>query len=220
MKRPDYLTDTSHLLLLGPTGARTVYGGKTALATWLADGPLRERELVLFVNVKQDDVADVLEDYREVSTVREVGEAMGDGARRIVLTPNDPDWEAVSERVESFVRELPADMGKAVVLDEVPELDERAVLSFARVHGNGANCKLVAISQGATEVSQSVVNCCIPIWIGPKPGSYDAWFRSNDLGSHIEPLNAHEPYEWSVLLGPAAEDRDHFEPVDERYGEV
>lgn len=213
----DYLADTTHLLVTGPTGARTNYGGKSSLTAWLADNPLRERELVIVLNVKQDDFADVLEDYEEVASVDELADAMADGHRRVIITPQTADWETVSANLEAFIRELPSDMTKAVILDEVPELDEDAVLRFTRLHGNGASCKTVALAQSPTDVSGSVVKNCVPVWIGPAPGSYDAWFRAHDLGEHIDTLHAQNPYEWSVLLGPDAADRDHFEPVSEVY---
>lgn len=221
MSSPAALTDGAPLLITGPTGARTDYGGKTALAAWFADGPLLERDLVLFVNVKGDDVAAVLEDYQEVSSVDGVADAMGAGARRIVLTPTDPDWAAVSERVCSFVRELPSGMTKAVVLDEAPELDDDAVLTFVRVLGNGASCKTLLLSQSPTDVPRSVVKNSVPVWVGPILGSYEPWLRANDYGAHFGPISdSHGPYHWSLLLGPAEEDREHFEPVPEKYGGV
>jgi len=216
----DYLADGTPLLVAAPTGVRTRYGGKTALVTWMADNPLRERDLVIFGNFKQDSIASVLEDYTEVSSVDGVANAMASGERRIILTPADHDWAAVSERLEAFIRALPADMSKAVVLDEGPELDEDALLSFVRVHGNGANCKTVVMAQSPTDVAGSVVKNTVLVWVGPMPGSYHAWLRSHDLEMHADALGAHEPYEWSVLLGPEAEDRDTYNPVPARYGEV
>jgi hypothetical protein len=216
-----YFQDKSHMLLTGITGSRTQYGGKTALATWWCDEPGRAFDLEIFANVKQDDVGAVLEDFTEVSSVDGVASAMADGRRRIILTPTDPDWAAVSRRLEAFVRELPSDMTKLVVLDEVPELDEEAVLSFVRVHGNGANCKTLAIAQSPTDVSNSVVKQTTPVWVGLTTGSYAAWFRSHNLEQHFAHVQQnHEPYHWTVMTGPADEDRDHYQPVPERYGEV
>ena len=218
---PSYFTDNGHLLLTGITGAETDFGGKSALATWWADTHGRRRDLVLWCNFKQDDVVGVLDGFVEVRSVRAVGEAMHDGARRIVLTPNNPDWEAVSRRVEALVRELPSDMSKLVVLDEVPELDEDAVLSFVRLHGNGANCKTLALAQSPTDVSGSVLKQTSPVWVGLIKSSYRAWFRTHDYEAHFDHIQQrHEPFHWTVITGPGESDRDHFEPVPAQYGEV
>lgn len=213
-----YLTDGSHLLLTGPTGSKTVYGGKTSLAAYLADNPLRERGLVVFLNVKHDDLAGVLEGYREVGSIEELADAMADGHRRIIVTPRDPDWEAVSERLVAFVRELPSDTSKAIILDEVPELDEDAVLTAVRVLGNGANCKSVLLSQSPTDVSTSIVKQVIPVWVGPVPSSYRAWFRSYSYAEAYEYIaESHDPYQWTVILGPGQGDWDHYDAVPEVY---
>lgn len=214
----DYLTDGSHLLLTGPTGSKTVYGGKTSLAAYLADNPLRERELVIVLNVKQDDLASILADYREVGSVDELATAMSDGARRLILTPTDPDWEAVSERLVAFVAELPSNTSKALVLDEVPELDEESVLTAVRVLGNGANCKSVLLSQSPTDVSTSIVKQVIPVWVGPVPSSYRAWFRTYSYAEAYDYIaEHHDPYEWTVILGPGDGDWDHYDAVPEVY---
>jgi len=217
---PAALTDGAPLMLTAPTGARSEFGGKTALATWFADGPLRERELVIFLNVKRDDVADVLTDYVEVATVDELADAMADGARRLILTPDTADWEGVSERLCDFVRELPDEVSKGVILDEAPELDEEALLTFVRVLGNGGNTKTLLLNQSPTDMPSALLKNIVVVWVGVYRGAYDSWFRANDLGAHIDGLGQHSPFEWSMLLGPGAEDREHYAPVPERYGEV
>lgn len=214
----DYLAGSGHLLLAAPTGYRSKYGGKTTVGCYLADGPARESELVLFVNVKGDDVVDVLEGYAEAKSIGEVAEMMGEGERRIVLTPRDSDWEAVSRRVQEFVAALPSDMSKVVLLDEAPELDDDAVLWFVRVAGNGANCKTILMTQSPTDVPGSVVKNVILVWVGPVPSSYQAWFRTHDYQTAYDYISAeHDPYHWTAVLGPDTGDWDHYEPVPEDY---
>lgn len=215
----DGVLQEDHLLLTGPTGRQSRYGGKTGLATWFADNPARTRDLVVFLNTKQDPVADVLEDYAEVATVGEASQVIGDGARRVIITPTDPDWEAVSVRLEEFVRALGHDLGtKVVVLDEIPELDEDAVLSFYRVHGNGANCQTVGISQSPTDVDGSVLKNCTPVWVGPAKSSYRPWFRTHDYELAFDFIeDNHDPYEWTVVLGPGQGEWTHYQPVPEEY---
>jgi len=213
-----YLTDGSHLLLTGPTGSKTDYGGKTSLAAYLSDNPLRERELVVFLNVKHDPIGRVLEDYTEVDSVDALADAMSSGARRVIVTPTDSDWEAVSKRLVQFVRALPSELSKAIVLDEVPELDDEAVLTAVRVLGNGANCKSVLLSQSPTDVSTSIVKQVVPVWVGPVPSSYRAWFRSYSYAEAYEYIaEHHSPYEWTVILGPGDGDWDHYKAVPEDY---
>jgi len=220
MSQPDALTDGTPLMLTAPTGARSEFGGKTALATWFADGPLRDRDLVVFYNPKHDDVAGVLDDYREVSTVEELADAMGAGASRLVVTPQTADWEGVSERLCAFIRALPDDMSKAVILDEAPELDEDSLLTFVRVLGNGSSTKTLLLNQSPTDMPGALLKNVVVVWVGVYRGAYDSWFRSHDLGAHIDGLGRHSPYEWSMLLGPGEEDRVHYEPVPEQYGGI
>lgn len=228
MSDPDYFTDNGHLLLTGVTGAQGDYlgesgqfGGKSALAAWFADNPGREKELVIFGNFKGDDVCSVLTDFREVGSVDEVADVMGSGARLIVLTPRDGDWEAVSQRLEQFVRALPSDMEKLVVLDEAPELDHDAVLSFVRVHGNGANCKTIVLSQSPTDISTAIVKQCVPVWVGPMKSDYESWFRTHDRHEAYRFIDEnHEPYHWTVVVGTGPGEWHHYQPVPAEYGGI
>lgn len=214
---PSYFTDRSHVLISGVSGSRTDYGGKTALAVWwAANYGRRDFDLTVFCNFKQDDVAEHFD--VEVGSVQELATAMADGERHIVLTPDSPDWEATHERLEGFIRELPQGMTKLVVHDEAPEYDEKPLLSFVRVHGNGANCKSLVIAQSPTDLSTSVRNQCIPCWVGPATEQNRHYFRANHYENHFEHiLDAHDPYHWTVITGPGDDDRDHYGPVSEDY---
>jgi len=223
----DYFTDNAPVLLTGVTGAQGNYGGsgnyggKSSTATWWADEPGRERDLVIWANFKSDDVAGVLDDFREVGSVEELAHAMGEGARRLVLTPRDHDWPAVSRRLEAFVAELPQEMTKLVVLDECPELDEDAVLSFVRVHGNGANCKTLVLAQSPTDLPTAIVKQCLLVWVGPMKTDYVSWFRSKDLKPAYDYiLDQQGPYEFTVIYGKDEGDWAHHQPVPEVYAEI
>jgi hypothetical protein len=218
MATPSYFTDRSHILIAAPTGSRTVYGGKTTLATWWADTHGRTtKDLVLFVNVKLDDAPEAFADAVATS-VEEVAGAMRQGATYVCLSPTTSDWEELSRRVQSFVRELPDDLEKMVVLDEAAEMDEDAVLYLVRTAGNGHNCKTVLLQQNPGDLSTSVRGQCILTWVGPVAGNNEGVFRANDRGAHYTAIKEeHDPYEWSVLSGPAQEDRDHYDPVQEEY---
>ncbi|MDS0243945.1 MULTISPECIES: hypothetical protein [unclassified Haloferax] len=228
MSDPAYFTDNGHLLLTGVTGAQGDYlgesgqfGGKSALATWWADNPGRSRDLVIFLNAKSDDVGAVLDDFDEVNRVGDIPDVMDRSGGRVILTPVDGDWEAVSRRLESFVRALPQDMTKLVVLDEAPELDEDAVLSFVRVHGNGANCKTLVIAQSPTDISTKIAKQCVPVWVGPMKNDYGSWFAVHDIKEAFDFISAaHAPYHWTVIIGKAAGEWHHYEPVPAKYGEV
>lgn len=215
----DDVLQQDHILLTGPTGRNSRYGGKTATATWFADNPARTRDLVIFLNTKQDPVADVLEDYREVNSVDEAARVIGEGAGRVIITPMDPDWAAVSRRLEGFIRALGHDLGdKVVILDEVPELDEDAVLSFVRVHGNGADCQAVLISQSPTDVSTSITKQATIAWVGPMKSDYESWFKTHDRGPAFDYISrAHDPYEWTLVLGPGEGEWTHYDAVPEVY---
>jgi hypothetical protein len=211
------MTDGSHILIAAPTGSKTVYGGKTSLATWWWDVHGQTKDLRLFVNVKLDDAPEQHADA-VAGSVDEVAGAMAEGHRHICLSPRDADWEAVSRRVQAFIQELPNDMSKLVVLDEAPALDEDAVLWFVRVAGNGNDTKTLLLTQNPGDVSTSVRGQCLFCWVGPVSGNNESVFRANNRGAHYEEIrDEHEPYHWSILTGPAREDRDYFEPVPEEY---
>lgn len=216
--RADYFTDRSHLLIAGVTGSRTDYGGKTGLANWWASNPGRAAfDVVIFGNFKGDaapaEHADV-----EVESVDAIADAMAAGHQHICLTPADSDWEAVSSRLRAFVDALPADLEKMVVLDEAPELDEDALLWFVRVAGNGANCKTLVLAQAPGDLAMGVRRQTILCWVGPVTEDNRHIFEANKRGNHFDAMREqHEPYHWSVLTGPADEDRDHYQPVPEDY---
>lgn len=214
----DYLTDRSHLLVAGVTGARTDYGGKTALANWLCDEHGRAAfDVAIFGNFKGDGGPARTAD-RDVATLEAVGEAVGEGVDYISFTPASSDWETESERLGAFVDALPKDMSKLVVLDESPELDDETLEWFVRVSGNGANCKAVVLSQAPGDLPMTVRRQCILVWVGPVTESNKHVFTANNRGNHFDAMRReHEPYHWSVLLGPDDGDRDHYEPVPEEY---
>lgn len=225
MTRPAYFTDNGHILLTGVTGAQGDYlgeggtfGGKSALATWWADNPGREKDLIIWGNFKHDNVASVLTDFCEVGSVEELARAMGKGARRLVLTPRDHDWAAVSERLEALVRNLDPEISKLVILDEAPELSEEAVLSFLRVHGNGANCKSIILAQSPTDLTTTHMKQLLPVWVGPMKTDYESWFRTHDrYEAYQYILENHEPYHWTVIIGKDEGEWHHYDPVSEEY---
>ncbi len=231
----DYFTDNAPVLLTGVTGAQgdygggegESYGGKSVTATWWADQPGSTRDLCIWANFKQDAVADVLDGFIEVGSVEALADRMGrerargETTHRFVLSPTDHDWERVSRRLEAFVRELPQKMTKLVVLDESPELDEDAVLSFVRVHGNGANCKTLVLAQSPTDLPTAIVKQCLLVWVGPMKTDYKAWFGSKSLIYAYEHILAEQdPYEFTVVYGKDDGDWAHHEPVPERYAEI
>ena len=215
---PPYLTDRSHLLIAGVTGARTDYGGKTSLANWLAATHGRaSTDLALFVNVKLDDAPERHADA-VATNLQEVAGAMRDGATFVCLSPTRADWGAVSRDVREFVEALPRDLEKMVVLDEAPELDEEALRWFVRVAGNGAACKTVVLAQAPGDLDMAVRRQTLLCWIGPATEDNRHVFEANHRGNHFDYiLEEHDPYVWSVMTGPADQDRDTFEPVPEKY---
>lgn len=218
MGTPDYFRDRSHLLICGVTGARTDYGGKTALATWWADTHGRAaNDVVIFGNYKLDDTPEEHADAVATS-VDEVAGAIHDGATFITLSPMDSDWEAVHSRLRAGVDALPSEWDKLVVHDEAPELDEDSLAWFARVAGNGANCKSLFLSQEPGAMPRPVRNQSILTWVGPATERDRHVFRANKRENHFDAIvEQHEPYVWSVLTGPGDEDRDTYDPVPEAY---
>jgi hypothetical protein len=218
MTHPDYLTDRSHILISGVTGARTDYGGKTALANWWSTKWGRTAfDVVIFANFKAD-AAPQIHAETNVETVDGIADAMAEGAGHICLTPTDDDWQAVHDRLKAFVSALPKSMDKLVVHDEAPEYDDDSLRWFVRVAGNGANCKSLVLAQAPGDLSMPVRRQTILCWVGPVSEDNRHVFEANHRANHYRWMREnHEPYQWSVLLGPENEDRDSYPPVPEEY---
>jgi len=209
----EFLTDRSHVLISGVTGARSRYGGKTALANWWLCEPAQRDDLRIFLNPKHDEEVR----GRSVASVEELAREMRDGHRHFDLAPQSSDWETVSERLMMFVRALPQLMSKTVVIDEAPEMDEEALLTMVRVLGNMATCKTLLLAQAPGDLPVKIRRQVVLAWVGPFTGSNAHVFEANDLGAHVDHLHEQGPYEWSVILGPAPEDRVEFAPVPEEF---
>ena len=55
-------------------------------------------------------------------------------------------------------------------------------------------------------------------WVGPVTEDNRHVFRANNRGNHFDWIREHhDPYQWTVMTGPANEDRDTFDPVPERF---
>jgi hypothetical protein len=215
---PSYFSDRSHLLVCGVTGARTRFGGKTALANWLADTWGRaHNDVVIFANFKLDSAPERVAD-RVVRNVQEIATAIGDGETYICLSPTESDWGTVHDRLRQAVDALPEDMSKLVIHDEAPELSEEALQWFVRVAGNGSRCKSVVISQAPGDLPTSVRRQTILTWVGPATNDDEHVFQANKRGNHFNAIRElHDPYVWSVLAGPGDDDRDTYDPVPEEY---
>jgi len=218
MTHPDYFVDRSHILICGVTGARTDYGGKTALATWWSDTHGRvANDVVIFGNYKLDDAPEQHADAVATS-VQEIAGAIRDGATFVCLSPTNSDWEQVHRRLREAVDALPDDMSKMVVHDEAPELDEDALQWFVRVAGNGSNCKSLVLAQAPGDLPSAVRRQTILTWVGPATGNDEHVFRANQRSNHFDYIrNEHDPYVWTVMTGPADDDRDTYDPVPEGY---
>jgi len=214
----EYFCDRSHLLICGVTGARTDYGGKTALATWWADNWGRKaNDVVIFGNYKLDDAPERHADA-VATAVDELAGPIREGATFICLSPTSSDWEAVHRRLRDAVDALPSDMRKMIVHDEAPELDEDALQWFVRVAGNGSSCKSLVLAQAPGDLPSAVRRQTILTWVGPATGNDRHVFRANSRGNHFEYIREeHDPYVWTVMTGPAESDRDTYDPVPEVY---
>jgi hypothetical protein len=218
MTHPDYFVDRSHILIAGVTGARTDYGGKTALANWWADTWGRQsNDVVIFANYKLDDAPEQQADA-VASTVDELAGPIRRGATYVCLSPTSSDWQAVHRRLREAVDALPDDMSVMLVHDEAPELDGDTLQWFVRVAGNGSNCKSLVLAQAPGDLPSAVRRQTILAWVGPATGNDRHVFRANQRENHFDAIQSkHDPYVWSVLTGPADEDRDTYDPVPEEY---
>lgn len=210
----DYFTDRAHMLISGVSGSRTDYGGKTALANWWLDQWGHCFDLALFLNFKRDDNVR----GERVATLDELADAIAAGKSHINYVPENPDWQEEHERLQEFIRALPDDMSKIIVHDEAPEYDDESLLYFVRVAGNGNNCKSLVVAQSPTDLSTSVRNQCVPVWVGPTTEQNKHYFKANSYSNHYEFIQqVHDPYFWTVITGPGDDDRDHYQPVPEDY---
>lgn len=212
----DYFADRSHVLISGVTGARTEYGGKTALANWWASTwGVVEFDLVCFLNFKQDSHIH----GTRVESLEELASEMADGQRHFNIVPRTDDWEGFHASFKTFVASLPDDMSKLVVHDEAPEYDDDSLRWFVRVAGNGHATKSLVLAQAPGDMNTTIRNQTIPCWIGPSTGQNSHYFTAQGYKQVFEThILDQEPYHWTVVLGPDPEhDVDTYQPVPSEY---
>ena len=221
---PSFFVDNGHVLITGITGSRDEMGGKTAIANWWASTWGRTHfDLVVNYNAKGSTSVR----GERVYSVEEIADGMAAGTRHFDFVPPTEDWSTPHARLKSFVTELPTDMSKLVVHDEIHDYgDEGSMASFVKVLGqsdgfHAANCKSLCLSQSPTaEDVPGVVGkqCDTFIYVGPISDDYQAWFRSRGWSNHFRHIvENHEPYMWTVIRGTRDEDRETYPPVPEDY---
>lgn len=220
MSQTYYLTDGSHVLISGATGAGEQYGGKSVLANWWYEQSVAKgwHHLGVYVNPKGLG-------YVRGTTVRSLqglAQSYQAGKRLFDYRP-DGDLEAAHDRVTRMLRNLPGE--KIVVHDEAQEYRGTDSLNWLLAQGgnmrNSAeetdDIRSLVVTQRPWNLSEELrANMPLKVWVGPFGNEATHFFEAERMGAAADKVEANTgPYHWSVTDGG-----DYVEtlpPVPEEY---
>lgn len=199
-----YLTDSSHVLITGATGAGDKYGGKTVLANWWIDNLSQSNDMVLFYNPKGHRFVR----GKEVHSLEGLVSKYNAGNRQFNFVPTD----TVGDHIEivEFLRHIPG--RKCVVHDEIHAVGDSDLTDWCYRQGgnigNGsrfesADIRSIGVTQHPWDVPQSVLNNSpLLIWVGPKTQESKRYFQSMQIESAWGNIpDDLPPYHWAVIDG-------------------
>ncbi|PSP81424.1 hypothetical protein BRC81_00225 [Halobacteriales archaeon QS_1_68_20] len=219
-----YLTDGSHVLIAGATGAGSEYGGKTATANWWHHQAVENghHDVGLYYdpkgmrNIKGKDT-----DSTPYETLSGLAEGYRSGQRLFHYKPSDPAGD--HEDVKEWLRNLPGN--KIVVHDEAQAYKDAESLSWFLsqggnlAHGNErtGDIRSLVVTQRPWNIHEELrSNMPLKVWVGPTGSEFRSYMdaeRMKRAGEQIaENTGAHK---WSVT---DAGDYVHTNPpVPEEY---
>jgi len=219
-----YLTDGSHVLVSGATGAGDDYGGKSVLGNWWFRQSVGRgwHDLGVFFNPKGLGYVSG-GDVRRVRTLRGLAQSYRAGYRLFDYYPKDGGTEQSHGRLIDMLRNLPGE--KIVVHDEAQQYKEADSLNWCLAQGgNMANSsektddiRSLVVTQRPWNLSEELrANMPLKIWVGPFGNEAEHFFSAERMDRAAEKVAENTaPYHWSVTDGG-----DYVEtnaPVPEKY---
>lgn len=200
-----YLTDFSHMLIVGATGAGDKFGGKTVLGNWLYHNAVQSGfvDIGIFFNVKGHNFIRGTKCYG----LKDVVEAYNTGSRLINYIPRDNVMVEHSRLVEVFRK---VSGSKIFVHDESHVLEDSKELDWCFRQGGNVgekyrtdNIRSIAITQHPWDLEQSLLNNTpLTVWIGPKTAEAKRYFQTMQLERTYEEIPEDlDSYHWCVIDG-------------------
>lgn len=214
-----YLTDFSHMAIVGATGAGDKFGGKTVLANWMYEQSVSSGfvDVAVFFNVKGHKFVKGATCYDLEDLVR----AYNKGERLINFVPIDPILSKHSRIIE-VMRKVRG--RKLLVHDEAHLFDDTPELNWCFRQGGNVgekyrtgNIRSIAVTQHPWDLGQAIRNNTpLTVWIGPKTAEAKRYFQAMQLEATYNDIpDDLEPYHWCVIDG--GELIDINSPVPDEY---
>jgi len=215
-----YLTDGSHVLISGATGAGDEFGGKSVLANWWFTQSVRQgwHDLGLFYNPKGLGYVR----GRTVSTLQGLAQSYRAGYRLFDFRPKG-DVEAIHEDVIETLEHLPG--SKIVAHDEAQSYQGSPKLNRALAQlGNMSNAstptddmRSLVVTQRPWNLGENLrANMPLKVWVGPFGNEAEHFFDAERMSAAGEKVRSNTgAYRWSVTDG--GEFVETNPPVSEDY---
>ena len=196
-----YLTDNSHMLITGATGAGSRFGGKSSTANWLFEQSVDRGhfEAGVYFDPKGHS-------FIRGETVRSLGDLVGAwqrGQRLFHYVPTEPEPEH-----SNLIQALRNTTGqKIIVHDEAHSVADSDMLDWCVRQGGNVgqrfatgDIRSVVVSQHPWDLPESVgQNVPLMVWVGPKTQQAKRYFDTMGIGSAFAELPDAPPYHWTVI---------------------
>lgn len=202
-----YLSDSSHVLITGATGAGKEFGGKTVTLNWWVNESVKNgwHDLGIVFNPKGHRFIN----GQKVQSLKGLAESYRAGKRRFNFIPYG-DTEAVHSGLMEFVRQVP---GSAIVgHDEAHEYADSDMLDWCfRQGGNVADSvkyetgdiRSIAATQHPWDLPEGVANNVpLKVWVGPATDESERYFQTMGISGAYDSIRENTgQYRWSVVDG-------------------
>jgi hypothetical protein len=206
-----YLSDGSHVLISGATGAGDDYGGKSVLANWWFQKSVSKNhhDMGLFFDPKGLSYVE-RGDVRRVQSLKGLAQSYRAGNRLFAYHPRatGDDLEAEHDRVVATLRQLPG--RKIMVHDEAQSFADGSLRWCLSQGGNMSNSaeetddiRSLVVTQRPWNLSETLrANMPLKIWVGPFGNEARKFFQSEQMSGAAAKVESNTgPYRWSVTDG-------------------
>lgn len=218
---PYYLTDNTHVLIAGATGAGRKYGGKTVTANWWVTRAVEsgEHDVGLFWNPKGQSFIR----GRTVESLKGLAESYRAGYRHFDYRPAHGHEVEEHGDVVAFLRNVPGN--KIVAHDEAQDLRDADSLDWCLSQGGNlrdsdfttGDIRSLVLTQRPWNLPEELrANMPLKVWVGPFGQEARRYFRDEQMREAAEKIEqATGQYRWSVT--DAGDYVETHAPVPEEF---
>lgn len=201
---PYYLSDGSHVLIAGATGAGSEYGGKSVLSNWWVSNAVESSLADVGVYINPKGLGYVR--GARVSSLKGMAESYRSGNRLFDVRMSSVEQH---ERLTRFLRELPGE--KIVAHDEAQSYRDSEGLNWLLSQGGNmansseptGNIRSLVVTQRPWNLSEELrANMPLKVWVGPFGTEARRFFETERMHSAAELTEkATAAYHWTVTDG-------------------